>query len=83
MISSRDLVIRADTSWLQEKVGTQVLHVLQALDPAGELANVRILNPEIYIPPGSVNLKAKGEPCARTSPARHRPCAKVRTGWEQ
>jgi hypothetical protein len=25
-----------------------------------ELANVRILNPEIYIPPGSGNLKAKG-----------------------
>ena len=25
-----------------------------------ELANVRILDPEIYIPPGSCDLKAKG-----------------------
>ena len=35
-----------------------------------ELANVRILDPEIYIPPGSCDLKAKGGAFASTH--RHR-----------
>lgn len=36
MISFGDLVTRADTAWLQEQVGAEVVRVLQALDSQGE-----------------------------------------------